>query len=487
LSVAGLFLCVVISYLCFKFGLYYLVMNKNILLLLILYIFSFQMFGEDHYCFRVYLKDKGNTLYSVSQPEVFLSKTAIELRTKNAVPIDKSDLPISPICVDVLRSTGARVVVESKWLSTVVMESIDSTVVERLRKLPNVDSVKWVWKGEHKIIRDTVADQISSFPSDLRLDNRYGYAFRQIKMLNGISLHKSGFQGEGMRVAVIDAGFRNVNKIAAFDSMCIIGTHNVVCPDESVFVGDEHGAKVLSCLAADIPGYMVGTAPKASYLLIKSEDSNSEYPIEEDYWAAAAEYADSVGVNVISSSLGYYTFDSESLSYHHSDLNGHETQISRAANMAASKGILVFCSAGNEGNGDWEKITFPADAEEVYTVGAVDEKKKRSSFSSLGLIDNGRIKPDGAALGTNSCVIDPTGEIAYPNGTSFSTPILAGMGICLWQSLPWLNNKEIIKLLHQTSNQYNHPDTALGYGIPDIYKAYKWGLKNARQRLHRNK
>ncbi len=460
-------------------------MVRNILLLLIIYILPFQVMGEDYYCFRVYLKDKGDTLYSVDQPEAFLSKTAIELRSKTSIPIDKSDFPISPACMDELKSTGAKVVVDSKWFSTVVMESADSTVAERLRKLPNVDSVKWVWKGEHKAILDSVVDQISSYPSDLRLNNKYGYALQQIKMLNGVNLHKSGFEGEGMRVAVIDAGFRNIDKITAYNKMHIIGTHNVVCPNESVYVGDEHGAKVLSCMAADLPGYMVGTAPKASYLLIKSEDSNSEYPIEEDFWAAAAEYADSVGVNVITSSLGYYAFDSEKMSYHHSDLNGQTAQISRAANMAASKGILVFCSAGNEGNGDWEKITFPADAEEVYTVGSVDEKKKRSNFSSVGLTSDGRIKPDGMALGTNSCVIDPTGEITYPNGTSFSTPILAGMGICLWQALPWLSNKDIISLLHRVSSQYNHPDAERGYGIPDIYKAYKWGLKDGKQRLHR--
>jgi hypothetical protein len=460
-------------------------MVRNILLLLVLYIFPFQVFGEDYYCFRIYLKDKGDTLYSINQPEAFLSKTAIELRTKNSIPIDKSDFPISAACIDELKSTGAKVVVKSKWLSTVVMESADSTVAERLCKLPNVDSVKWVWKGEHKAIHDTVADQISAYPSDLRQNNKYGYALRQIKMLNGVNLHKSGFEGEGMRVAVIDAGFRNVDKINAFKAMRVIGTYNIVRPNESVYVGDEHGAKVLSCLTADLPGYIVGTAPKASYLLIKSEDSDSEYPIEEDYWAAAAEYADSVGVNVITSSLGYYAFDAESMSYHHSDLNGHTAQITRAANMAGSKGMLVFCSAGNEGNGDWEKITFPADADNVYTVGSVDEKKKRSNFSSIGLTADERIKPDGVALGTNSCVIDPTGEIAYPNGTSFATPILAGMGICLWQALPWLSNKDMINLLHQVSSQYKHPNAERGYGIPDIYKAYKWGLKNGRQRLHR--
>ena len=248
-----------------------------------------------------------------------------------------------------------------------------------------------------------------------------------------------------------------------------------------MFVGDDHGTKVLSCLAADIPGVMVGTAPKASYLLLKSEDSDSEYPVEEDYWTAAVEYADSAGVDVISSSLGYFAFDADELSYEQAALDGKTAMISQAAHLAADKGILVFCSAGNEGNGDWEKITFPSDAAGIFTVGAIDEDKKKSGFSSVGFTTDGRVKPDAVALGTSSCVIGPNGSVRYANGTSFATPILAGMGVCLWQSLPWLNNREMIELLHRSSSQYKHPDTELGYGIPDFYKAYKKERKNGKR------
>ena len=314
--------------------------------------------------------------------------------------------------------------------------------------------------------------------TDKPQDREYGYAEKQIRMLNGIKLHETGFQGEGMRVAVIDAGFMNADRISAFDSLRLLGTHNIVFPGKSVFVGDDHGTKVLSCLAADIPGVMVGTAPKASYLLLKSEDSDSEYPIEEDYWTAAVEYADSAGVDVISSSLGYFSFDADELSYDQSALDGKTAMISRAASLAADRGILVFCSAGNEGNGDWEKITFPSDAAGIFTVGAIDEDKKKSSFSSVGFTADSRVKPDAVALGTGSCVIGPNGNIRYANGTSFATPILAGMGICLWQSLPWLNNREVISLMNRSSNRYKHPNKEFGYGIPDFYKAYKKERKN---------
>lgn len=233
-------------------------------------------------------------------------------------------------------------------------------------------------------------------------------------------------------------------------------------------------------MAANMPGIMVGTAPKASYLLIKSEDSDSEYPIEEDYWAAAVEYADSVGVDVISSSLGYFAFDADELSYDQSALDGKSSLISQAAHIAAQKGILMFCSAGNEGNGSWGKITFPSDASDILTVGSITEDKKKSIFSSVGFTADYRVKPDVVALGSGSCVIDPQGNVRYASGTSFATPILAGLGVCLWQALPELSNKEVIALLQQVSSQFKQPDAELGYGIPNIYKAYKKGMQYAR-------
>lgn len=455
-----------------------ILMNRYIKYIIFLCLFPLYLSAGESFCFRVYLKDKGNTGFSMEHPEDYLSTEAIQRRKKNKIAISESDLPIAPAYIDTLSSTGAIPIVQSKWFTTVVMECPDSTVADRLKQLSIVDSVKWVWKGTRKAPAE-YKDKKRIECIDTPLKDKYGYATRQIKMLNGIKLHEAGFQGEGMRVAVIDAGFQNADRIAAFDSLHLLGTHNVVFPGHSVFVGDDHGTKVLSCLAANIPGVMVGTAPQASYFLIKSEESDSEFPIEEDYWTAAVEYADSVGVDVISSSLGYFSFDADELSYKHSDLNGKTAFISRAADFAANKGLLIFCSAGNEGSGNWEKITFPADAANIFTVGAICEDKRKSSFSSTGYTADGRIKPDAVALGSGSCVIEPSGEIRYANGTSFATPILAGLGICLWQALPWLNNRDMIDVLHRYSSQYKHPDPELGYGIPNIYKAYKKERKNA--------
>lgn len=442
--------------------------------------FSSWLTAGESYCFRVYLKDKGDSGFTVDEPEAFLSKESVQRRKKTGTPVTASDLPIASSYLDTLVSAGVEPVVQSKWLSTVVVTSADSTAADRLKNLTIVDSVKWVYKG-HDVIPAQEEDQEIRFsPSDALLKEKYGYAETQIKMLNGIKLHDAGFRGEGMRVAVIDAGFKNVDRISVFDSLQLIGTHNVISPGHSVYDADDHGTKVLSCMAANMPGIMVGTAPEASYLLIKSEDSDSEYPIEEDYWAAAVEYADSVGVDVISSSLGYFEFDADELSYHQSALDGKSSLISQAAYIAAQKGILMFCSAGNEGNGSWGKITFPSDASDVLTVGAITEEKKKSIFSSVGFTADYRVKPDVVALGSGSCVIDPQGSIRYSSGTSFATPILAGLGVCLWQALPGLTNKEIIALLQEVSSQAKQPDAELGYGIPNMYKAYKKGLKYAK-------
>jgi subtilisin family serine protease len=436
---------------------------------------SFKSLKSEHFCFRVYLNNKGTSGYTIDKPEDFLSQGAIDRRKKEGIPVDKSDLPIARSCLDTLASLGANPIVTSKWLSTVVVECNDSIIAQRLQRLPIVDSVKWVWKGNRNTppAANILQNATRLSPTDEPQKKMYGYAQRQIKMLNGIRLHKKGYRGKGMKVAIIDAGFMNVDRMTVFDSLHLLGTHNVVFPGESVFHDDDHGAKVLSCLAANAPGVMIGTAPEASYWLIKSEDNRSEYPIEEDYWTAAVEFADSVGVEVISSSLGYFSFDEKTLSYQPSMLDGKTSQISRAAGKAADKGILVFVSAGNEGNGSWEKLTFPSDVKHVLTVGSITENKERSVFSSTGFITDTRVKPDVVALGTNCTVIDSTGSIRYSNGTSFSTPIVAGLGICLWQALPQLNNLEIIHLIQRSSSQYDHPDAQIGYGIPDLYKALK--------------
>lgn len=448
---------------------------------LLLLISVYQGIASPRYRFRVYLNTKGEAGYCVDQPEAFLSAEAIDRRERMGIAIEADDWPIAPAILDQLSRTGVKPILTSKWMQTVVVESEDYGVEQTLRQLPMVDSVRFVWQGEPITPLDRAKSGERLTPTKEPKKSSYGYALEQIKLLNGLKLHRAGFRGQGMRVAVIDAGFLNADRMCVFDSLHLLGTYNVVSPEQSVFAEDEHGTKVLSCLAANAPGWMVGTAPEASYWLIKSEDSHSEYPIEEDYYVAALEFADSVGVAVITSSLGYFSFDVDSLSYTHDDLDGHTAFISRAAHRAVEKGLLLFSSAGNEGNGTWEKITFPADTEGVLTVGSVTSQKERSRFSSKGLTADGRIKPDLVALGSGSCVVIGSGEISYGSGTSFATPILAGMSICLWQALPQLTPQELIDLLRQSGSQAERPDAELGYGQPNVYKAYKKGKKYAKK------
>ena len=449
---------------------------------LLLLISVFQSVASPRYRFRVYLHTKGEAGYRVDKPEAFLSAEAIARRERMGIAVEADDCPIAPAILDQLAQTGVKPILTSKWMRTVVVESEDYGVEQTLRQLPMVDSVQFVWQGEATAPLDRVESGERLVPTKEPKKSPYGYALGQIKLLNGLKLHRAGFRGQGMRVAVIDAGFLNADRMRVFDSLRLLGTYNVVSPGQSVFAEDEHGTKVLSCLAANAPGWMVGTAPEASYWLIKSEDSRSEYPIEEDYYVAALEFADSVGVAVVSSSLGYYTFDDDSLSYTQADLDGHTAFISRAAHRAAEKGLLLFSSAGNEGDSTWEKITFPADTEGILTVGSMTSQKERSRFSSKGLTADGRIKPDLVALGSGSCVVVGSGEISYGSGTSFATPILAGMGICLWQALPQLSPQELIDLLRQSGSQAERPDAELGYGLPNLYKAYKKGKKYAKKK-----
>jgi subtilisin family serine protease len=431
--------------------------------------------ASDSYYFRLYLRDKGPNDFALHEPERFLSTAAVERRMLREVFVDGTDFPVSQAYLDELRAAGAVPVVTSKWMKTVVVECADSTDVEQLTAMPFVDSLRCVWRCKDGMgTANPCADDTARFISaGAPLEDAYGNARKQIEMLNGARIHEAGYRGKDMRIAVIDAGFENVDRIDAFASLKLVGTHNIVFPERSVFCEDNHGTKALSCLAADLHGVMRGAAPEASYLLIKSEDTRGEFPIEEDYWAAAVEYADSVGVDVISSSLGYFRFDSLPDYYTTEDTDGQTAFVTKVAGIAAAKGMLVVVSAGNEGNGTWSKITFPADAQDVLAVGSITSDREKSFFSSVGMTADYRIKPDVVALGTSVCVINSSGQTQFTNGTSFSAPTVAGMAACLWQAFPLLKNKELIELIKASSSQCQNPDVQLGYGIPDIFNAYQ--------------
>lgn len=438
--------------------------------LIIITLYNLNIFSSEGYMFRVQLKDKGQTGYTIDKPEEFLSKRAIERRKRQNISIDNSDLPISSAYINVIEELGCTVVAKSKWLQTVSIYCNDSLFVEKINQLDFVDSTTFAWKGD--TARTTARELPRSKRSVEKPKSEYGYGDVQIKTVNGNFLHKEGYKGKGMEIAVIDAGYTNLKEILLLDNVSIKGVKDFVYNGNNIFESSDHGLKVLSVMASNRPNIFVGTAPEAKYWLLRSEDSRSEFPIEEDYWAAAAEYADSIGVDIINASLGYHTFNAPAKSYTHEQLDGKTAYITRAANMAASKGIFVEVSAGNDGANIWEKIAFPSDAANVLTVGAIARDSTIAYFSSRGLTADGRIKPDVVAVGFSTAVIASTGEVDLANGTSFSGPVMSGLAACLWQSAPSLTNIELLDIIRKSSDKYATPDGIYGYGIPNMKTAF---------------
>jgi len=423
--------------------------------------------------YRLHLKDKGNPPYSLAKPEDFLSSKSIERRIRQNLPVDSFDLPLDPTYLKAITETGATVRTFSKWQKTVVVHLSDSELLPCVKNLPFIDSLYCVWKGilPEKTNNQANIPLIQDFGQNTV--NSYGSGFIQIALNNGHLLHEAGFRGKGMAIAVLDGGFINVDKIDYFNREQIkeIRSFNHEITD-ILREGSDHGTQVLSCMLSNKSGELIGSAPEADYYLFQTEVSNEEFPVEEDYWIAALEYADSVGVNIVTGSLGYATFDDWEMNHTQTQLDGTTIPISRAANLAASRGLLLFNSAGNEGDKSWGKINFPADAEHIIAVGSVAGDSVRSPFSSFGFTADKRIKPDLMAMGSQTCVVGRSGNIYHSNGTSFSTPIMAGLAACLWEALPDLNSFAMLDLLRETGDHSQNPDSLMGYGIADVYKAY---------------
>lgn len=453
-------------------------MRARLLLIVVLMMFGIvsiaQTFSKG--CYWVKLKDKTGTLFQTSHPEAFLSKRALDRRIRQNIPIDQSDLPVSAVYLDTLKKRGLEVVHTSKWLNGVTVRAADTSVIRKIAALPFVTSVQ--------LTRPSVAKKsaIQKFRTEEMYaainPANYGVAIGQLTQLNGQYLHDRGFRGKGVQIAIFDAGFWHVNQIAAFDTLRksgrILGVRDFVDPGSDIYQQHTHGMSVLSCMGGNVPLTLIGTAPDASYYLLRSEEDATEYPIEEDNWVAAAELADSLGVDIINSSLGYYFFDDAGMNHTYSEMDGKTTRVTRGANMAFQKGIVVFNSAGNEGNNTWKRIIAPSDGENVIAVAAVDKNGIRASFSSVGPAYGGAVKPNVAATGSLTFLITSAGVPGYSSGTSFSSPVLAGMGACLLQSNPYATAKQIKMAIEQSASLYNKPDSLLGYGIPDFEKAYNY-------------
>lgn len=464
-------------------------MKPKLILLGILLLCELVSFAQDipkNY-YWVQLKDKKGTPYQISHPESFLSQRAINRRIRQHITIDETDLPVSPVYLDSLKKRGLDIFHTSKWLNGATVKTADTALIRKIAGLPFVVSVQLTRPAN--ILKSGMTKFSEEETSTTYDPANYGSAINQLTQLNGEYLHKQGFRGKGIQIAVLDAGFWHANEFTAFDTLRnthrILGTRDFVDPKSDIYLQNWHGMSVLSCMGGNLPGNLIGTAPDASYYLFRSEDVATEYLVEEDNWVAAAELADSLGVDVITSSLGYNLFDDPQMSHSYADMNGKKTRVTQGANMAFQKGILVFTSAGNEGNVAWKHIIAPSDGDNVIGVAAVDNNGIRAYFSSVGPAFGGAVKPNVAARGLSTYLVTGNGTLGTLNGTSFSSPVLAGMGACLLQANPWTTVKLVKLAIEQSASQYNKPDSLLGYGIPDFGKADKYLKINSVQYLNR--
>ncbi len=449
------------------------------LFLSLLFLFSLLSSGQtphhpQYYKFRVYLKEKGNSSHSLDNPDTFLSERAIERKKKEKVEIDEADLPISRDFFTLVERAGGKVVAHSKWFNTLVVEVNDSLGIGNIESLSFVDSVKYIWRGNKLAEEERARPRLMAMNCDEHVDDgtRYGLTDAQFRMHNAVAMADAGFRGRNLMVGVIDAGFTNYDVIPRFESVRLGGYKDFV-PSGAIFASSDHGTKVVSTMVADLPGVMMGSAPEATYWLLRSEDATSEFPVEEDYWVRAIEFADSLGVDIVNSSLGYNSFDDSLLNYTHAELNGNVSLMSQAADKAYEKGMLVVVSAGNEGNKRWQKITAPADAKNVLAVGAVGTDSIITSFSSHGMTADNRIKPDLVSVGRKTITIGCDGAIADTNGTSLSSPFLTGLITSLWSANPSLHRSEVVDIVKRSADRYLNPDSIYGYGIPDFHRAMK--------------
>jgi len=457
-------------------------------------LFSFSAIAQEARVYWIEFTDKNNSPYSLSAPEAFLSARSIQRREKQNIAITEEDFPVNPDYLTQIGEAGARVRHSSRWFNAALVEATP-VVAESIFNLPFVKGGDAIGQAlvddapvfptptpgglEHDGREETLSDEGSAFFSKssflaesprparfLQLEEDYGQSRTQVEILDIHKMHEDGHHGEGMIIAVMDGGFRDVNLMGGLAHMDIGMTYDFIFDSENVYNGVDHGTRVLSTMAAYKPGEIIGGAYSATYLLFKTEDSRQEMPVEEAYWVLAAEKADSVGADVINTSLGYYDFDDPSFNYTPEDLDGQTALITRGTNLAASKGMILITSAGNAGNNAWGALTFPADAPGGLSVGSVNSNLEHASSSSQGPTADGRIKPDLAALGAGATVLNTANLVTTSNGTSFAAPQVAALAAGCWQAFPEKSSAEIMDILRWTASQAQNPEPTMGYGIP---------------------
>ena len=404
--------------------------------------------------------------------QIALSQTALDKRTERGIAIDSLDYAVSPAYMDSLEALGVQIYHSSRWMNGVSIET-DSNTIQRIAQWPFVDTIYLTRQRGESAPQNA---GVFGDPAEAKDEETTWLSDPQTEQLQLHLLHEAGFHGQGITMAIVDGGFQNVDTLSAFDAVReqILGIYDTT-DDSDPITGStgNHGVKCFSTIAAITPDYQ-GAATAANYYLIRSEEHQTESPKEMDNWVAAIELADSLGVDILSSSLGYAIFDDDRHTLTYADMNGQTTRCSRAANIAAEKGMLVIVAAGNEGNKAWHYMSAPADADNILTVGAVNIHDSIAAFSSWGPTADGRVKPEVCATGSQTALINPlNNSVIYGNGTSFACPIIAGMAACLWSAMPHATNMEIRERIIQSADRYTMPHEQYGYGIPSAWQAYE--------------
>jgi hypothetical protein len=439
---------------------------------LLLGVFSVVMFSQEEAW--VYFNGKPSAQVFLDHPLNMLSARALERRDNQHIGLEFTDVPIEQSYINQIKArAGISVMAKSKWLNALHIRAVQSDVLA-LKSLSFVDKVVFADKALNTAAKKVVENKRQQVSHKLKTksDYAYGSSGNQIQMLNGHVLHQLNYKGSGKLIAVLDAGFPGVDTAAPFHRLIanhqILGGYDFVSRKSNFYTGDDHGTMVLSTMAAYKENALVGTAPDASYYLFITEDVATEKPVEESLWVEAAEKADSLGVDIITTSLGYFEYDDPDYSHTYSEMNGSTTFSSRGAQMACSKGIIVVASAGNDGATAEPHIGSPADAVSVISVGAVTASKEKTRFSAIGPSYDDRIKPEVMAQGAGVVVSNASGAIRKIDGTSFSCPMIAGLIACLWQAFPSKTNTEIRQMILESADRYATPDNNYGYGIPNF-------------------
>lgn len=423
----------------------------------------------------VFFADKGpDAEAQLACVSAHFAPAARQRRAQRGIAWDMRDLPVFAGYVGELRSAGVPVIADSRWLNATVIEG--RFELSQLQAIcPAIVRTEPVRQMQPTSYTSPHAQPPQPYLPKTNSVIDYGQNRFQVEMMGLDYLHDNGFTGSGVNVAVFDAGFFGVDTTAAYDSVWANNQiqiwYDFVADDTLVFQENFHGAMVFSLLGANMPGDFVGTAPHANYIFARTEEVAFERNVEEYNWLEAMEWADSIGVDIIQNSLGYGEFDAGETSYSYSDMDGNTTTITQAADIAASRGILVVSSAGNEGGSSWLRILAPCDGDSVLCVGAVDGLKQHAAFSSYGPSADGRIKPDVVTWGEGVTLIGPVGNIGFSNGTSFSAPQISGLAACLIQAHPDRSNMEILHAIQESADRYQNPDSAYGYGIPNARAA----------------